>query len=217
MVEEGPRFGRDGDILWWIAQPAEPIQRASLALPVGDRRVVIEPVDCPGLDDQLAEAGGLDAVVVLMDRHTRDANTIADRHGVSVLVPPDADRITSKIGRPVDQLTGLPEGVELITVSSGRVQEEYALWWESDGTLVVPESLGTTAYFTTGGERVGIHPLARLRPPRRQLGGLESQRLFVGHGAPITDLKPGEIDESLANARRRLPRAWIAGIRAWLP
>lgn len=211
-------FGQHDDVLWWLADPTETIQRASHAIAIDDRRLAIDPVDCPGLDDRLESAGGIDGVAVLMDRHARDARAIAARHGVPVYVPAEARRIAAAVGGPVVSLeVDFDEtGVDLRWVVSNRFQEEVALWRPRDGTLLVPESIGTARYFCAGGERIGIHPIARLRPPVKSLGGLDANRLFVGHGPPVVDLEPGEIDASLANARRRLPRAWLTALAGWI-
>lgn len=213
-----PYFGRFDDVCWWLADPLETMQRASCALDVGERRLAVDPVDCEGLDEELAADGGLDGVVVLMDRHSRDARTIAARHEVPVYVPAGAERIAAAVGGPVAELDPILEGssLELIPVTSGRLGEELALWRSADGTLIVPESLGTADHFTAGGERVGVHPMMRLWPPREPLMGLSARRLVTGHGRPIVDLDDGEVDASLAAARRRLPRAWIGAITAWI-
>lgn len=213
-----PHFERFDDVCWWLADPTESIQRASCALDLGDLRLAVDPVDCAGLDAALDADGGIDGVAVLMDRHSRDARSIAARHGVPVFVPAEADAIAAAVGGPVapldDELAGTT--IELRRVSSGRLGEEVALWRPDDATLVVPESLGTSPQFTAGGERIGVHPMMRLWPPKAALGGLEARRLVTGHGRAIADLDPGEIDASLHAARRRLPRAWIRALRSWL-
>ena len=46
--------------------------------------------------------------------------------------------------------------------------QETALWWPERRVLVTADALGTVAhYFTLGGERLGVHPLLRLTPPRQ--------------------------------------------------
>ena len=46
--------------------------------------------------------------------------------------------------------------------------QEVALWWPERRVLVTADALGTVAhYFTLGGERLGVHPLLRLTPPRQ--------------------------------------------------
>lgn len=212
---DGPRFETFGGVSWWLADPTGFLRRAGHVVDLGTGRYAIDPVDCDGLDGVIDAGGGLDGVAVLMDRHARDARRLATRHGVDVHVPEGADRIAAAVGGPVSPLEGALEAVEVRWVYDRRVWEEVALWWPADGTLLVPESLGTSAYFTAGGERVGVHPLARLFPPRRALGDLEPARLFVGHGEPITDVRPDEVATSLAAARRRLPRAVAGALAAW--
>lgn len=216
---DAPLVGRVDDVTWWVADPGETMERASLALDVGEHRLAIDPVDCTGLDELLEADGGIDGVAVLMDRHSRDARTIAARHDVPVYVPEGASRTASKVGGPVAPLEGVIDAntAEIRWVTHSRLQEEVAIWRPSDGTLVVTETLGTSAYFTVGDERVGVHPMMRLRPPTSAFEGVDPRRLFVGHGHPVADLEPGEVAASLAAARRRLPRAYLGAVRAWLP
>lgn len=211
-------FDRFDDVCWWLAHPDETMQRASCALDVGSHRLAIDPVDCPGLDDELAADGGIDGVAVLMDRHSRDARSIAARHDVPVYVPAGGDRIAAAVGGPVAELDPLlvDTDVELRQLATGRLGEEYALWRRTDQTLVVPETIGSAAYFTVGDDPIGVHPIGRLRPPRSALSGLDVQRLVPGHGRAVVDLDGDEVGAVLAAARRQLPRAWIGAIAAWL-
>lgn len=213
-MSTSPSIERAGSDLWWIADPAESIKRASVVLDTQEGRFAFDPVDCDGLDEQIEATGGLDGVGVLMHRHSRDAQVLADRFEVPVLVPDGAKRITDSIGKPVSSLDAVLRNteVEVDWLVSNRFWEEVYLWRSADGTLVVPESIGTTTSFTAGGERVGTHPLMRLRPPRKQLGNLDPSRLFVGHGKPVLELEAGELRTTLRTARRKLPRAWARGI-----
>ncbi len=215
-VNGGPLFGTIDDILWWISQPTEMQQRASLAIELDGARYAVEPVDCAGLDDRLAEHGGIEGVLVLMDRHSRDARKIAARHDVPVYAPVGADQIADSIGGPIASFDA-GESFELRWLHEGRFQEELALFRPDDETLFVPETLGRAPYFTATAERIGIHPMARIRPPRAKLSGLSVARLFFGHGRPIADVADREIDHTLQMAGRRLPSAMYNGFRAWLP
>lgn len=197
----------------WIADPEEMIQRASLAVDLGTGLHAVEPVDHPLLDGWLADEGGLDGVIVLMDRHTRDADAIAARQDVPIYVPDGFGHTAAKLGRDVrplgDALAGGP--YEALELAGWRLWEEAALWSLPDRTLIVPESLGTIDYFLVGEERIGVHPTARLWPPRGALADVDPRRMCVGHGPPVDDLETGELARSLATARRGIPRAWLRG------
>src|SRR5699024_3715660 len=61
----------------WLAHPDERMQRASHALSTDDGVWLVDPVDADGLDDLLAEEGDVAGVVILLDRHKRDAARLA--------------------------------------------------------------------------------------------------------------------------------------------
>jgi hypothetical protein len=89
---------------------------------------------------------------------------------------------------------------------------EVALWWPEPNVLVCAEALGTAAYFRAPGERIGVHPLFRLRPPRglRALAGtLAPAHVLVGHGDAVhgPEAAPA-LAEAVRGARRRGP-SWL--------
>ena len=68
-------------------------------------------------------------------------------------------------------------------------------------------------YFRAGDERLAVHPLLRLKPPR-VLGRYEPQHVLCGHGVGVHGPEtPEALREALETARRRLPRAWIGALR----
>lgn len=79
----------------WLAYPDETMQRASHALSIdqpGDPDApddvwVIDPLGAPGIDNRLRDRGDVVGVVVLLDRHGRDAATFARRHDVPIYLP----------------------------------------------------------------------------------------------------------------------------------
>jgi hypothetical protein len=79
--------------------------------------------------------------------------------------------------------------------------------------LVVGDALGTAGYFCAPGERLAVHPILRLFPPRR-LRGLSPERVMCGHGAGVHDDAAEALAEALRTARRRIPRWLPASIRA---
>jgi len=201
----------------WIAYPDEVMRRASHALAVDGEVWVVDPVDAPGLDELLAEFGEVAGVVVLLDRHTRDAGAIARRHGVSVHVPHWMTGVQGDIGAPVERVrTELGStGYGVHKVVDNPVWQEAALYGEDTGALVVPESVGTADFFLTGDERLGVHPALRLFPPKR-LGRLSPDRILVGHGAGIDKGAAEALDDALEHARSRAPSLYAETVREYL-
>jgi hypothetical protein len=81
---------------------------------------------------------------------------------------------------------------------------------------VVPEAVGTAAYYLAAGERLGVHPALRLRPPRT-LARFDPDRILVGHGAGVHDDATAVLDDALDGARRRTPRLYLETARDMLP
>ncbi|ARS90679.1 hypothetical protein [Natrarchaeobaculum aegyptiacum] len=203
----------------WIAHPGERMERASHAIVVDGDVWVIDPVDADGLDDLFAEFGEVAGVVVLLDRHTRDAAAIANRHDVAVSLPRHFTGVTSDLGARVvrfeDELA--ETGIQAHTVVDNRFWQEVALYDSRDGTLVVPESVGTAAYFRADDEELGVHPMRRAVPPRRRLGRFAPRRVLVGHGEGVTEDATAALQDALSGARRRAPRVYAQAARAFLP
>ena len=203
--------------LGWIAHPAEEMERASHAITGDDGVFVIDPVDARGVDDLLADIGDVAGVVVLLDRHSRDAGTIANRHDVPVYVPAWMDGVAGDLDAPVERFRGTLSGTDF------RVDRSVNLpfWTEAalyDGeTLIVADALGTAGYFRTGEERLGVHPMLRLLPPRRALDGLEPERILVGHGEGVLSDAAPALRTALATARRRTPRVYAKALASILP
>lgn len=203
----------------WIAHPEEQMQRTSHALVVDDDVWVIDPVDGDGVDDLLAELGSVAGVVVGLDRHTRDAETVARRHDVSVWLPDWFDGVAEDIDAPVERFGAelADTGIRTQTVTRSRFWQEVALYEPESATLVVPESLGTAPYFLTGPERLGVHPMRRLTPPRNRLYGFEPDRVLVGHGAGVETDAGIALRAALEEGRRRAPKLYASIVRGLLP
>lgn len=194
----------------WLAHPEETMRRASHALVVEGDVWVVDPVDAPGVDDLLADLGDVVGVVVLLDRHQRDADAVAQRFDVPVFLPEYVDR---EFDAPVERLgLRLPEtDYRLVHSVSIPRWEEAALY---DGeTLVVADALGTADYFTVGRERVGVHPMLRLFPPMA-LRDLAPERILTGHGNGVFDDAESALVHALDGARTRLPQAWLKSLRS---
>lgn len=172
--------------LTWIERQA--MARSAHALADGDRVWFIDPFDHPDAMAAAQELGHPAGVIQLLDRHNRDCQPIADRLGV-----------------PLHRLpTG---GVPFMTIPviANRAWREVALWWPDRRALVVAEALGTAPLFRLE-RRAGVHPMLRLTPPRRQLGGYAPDMLLVGHGKAIEANAASALAEALEHSRGDLPR-----------
>lgn len=199
----------------WIAKPDETMQRASHALADDGDVWVVDPVDAPDLDNRLDELGEVAGVVVLLNHHKRDAATVATRHDVPVYVPRQLHAIRDAFDVPVETFdTELATtGYRTIPIVTNRFWREVALYHESDRTLIVPEAVGTGSYFRAPGERLGVHPVLRPLPPRAALGGLEPERILVGHGEGVFDDATKALREALDGARSRMFRVYANLVR----
>jgi hypothetical protein len=171
------------------------LHRTSHALSVRGGVLLFDPVDADGLDEGVRALGEPAAVIQLLDRHNRDCAQVAVRLGVPHL------RMTRG---------GLEGGFELLRIAWNRVWKEVAFWEPERRVLLVGDTLGTVGYFTAPGERLGVHPFLRLRPPAA-LAGLEPRHVLCGHGEGIHgDEAALALQEALTTARRRIP-GWLAG------
>ncbi len=197
----------------WIAHPNETMLRASHALATDAGVWVIDPVDAPGIDDLLAEFGDVAGVVVLLNRHYRDADAVARRHDVPVYVPAwfdEVEELDAELRRFDDTLPDTDYRV--LEVFDRFGWEEAALYDDQSGTLVVPESVGNAPYFTTPGERIGVHPMLRLTPPSG-LRGLRPERVLVGHGRGVSDDATRALADALDGSRRAAPKLYAQSLR----
>lgn len=202
----------------WFAYPDEKMQRASHAV-VGDDGVwVIDPVDVPGLDDLLATFGDVRGVVILLDRHKRDCATVANRHGVSVWVPEFMDGVVEDIDAPVERFRHelADSGFVGHKLVNNAFWQEALLFDSSRGILVVPESVGTTDYFRTKRERLGVHPMLRLTPPTR-LKRFAPEHILVGHGTGLHDGAATALTEAVDRSRTRAPALAVKTVGNALP
>jgi hypothetical protein len=174
------------------------LARTSHALEVDGGVLVFDPLDAPGLDERLRALGRPEAVVQLLDRHERDCSLVAERLGVPHL----RMRLEASSSRG-----------EIARIVWNRLWKEVAFWEPTRRILVVADALGTVGYFIAPGERLGVHPFLRLRPPR-SLAGLEPEHILCGHGAGVHGpAAAAALHEALATSRRRLPRALASSLR----
>lgn len=212
------RFENGARGVGWLAHPEERMQRASHALATDGGVYVVDPVDAEGVDDLLAEFGEVAGVVVLLDRHKRDAAAVARRHDVPVYVPDvmagiadDLDAETTVVRHDLDG-----SGFAVHGIIDNPVWSEAVLYSEDEGTLVVPEALGTSSYFLAGDERLGVHPALRMTPPKR-LRRFDAERVLVGHGEGVLEDAAAAIDDAVSGARGRAPRLYAQTLRSFLP
>ena len=186
----------DGGVSW-IAYPEETMQRASHAL-------------ADDGDVWLVEFGTIAGVVVLLDRHERDAAAIARRHGVSVYVPDSIRGTVGSLNAPVERFDRYlaDTGYQVRRIVDKPFWKEAALYNADNGTLVVPEAVGTAEYFTTGEERLGVHPMLRAFPPER-LRGLSPERVLVGHGRGVSSHAAAVLRDAIEGSYRRAPWLYV--------
>lgn len=101
-------------------------------------------------------------------------------------------------------------GFATVNLEPLGLYRETIAYREADGTLLVPDDLTTAPGTMVAGERVGMVIPQRLAPPREPFTGLTSERILFGHGAGIFEDASSALRESLAGARRRLPRALVS-------
>ncbi len=169
----------------------EPMRRASHALAAGGVWLV-DPVAWPEAEQRALALGEPRGVLQLLDRHNRDCAAVAGRLGVPHHVV------------PTERIKGAP--FEFLHVLGSRFWREVALWWPERRVLVCADALGTVAYFCAPGERVGVHPFLRLRPPRA-LRRVYPEHVLVGHGEGVHENASAALHQALRTSRRRLPAA----------
>jgi len=207
----------------WMAYPEEGMERASHALAVpsedGDADVwVIDPVDAPGLDDLLASLGTVAGVVVGVDRHKRDADVIAQRHSVPIFVQEWMTGVASAFTATTARFSGelADTGFRALEIRNSSIPPWQEVGLYDGETLVVPEAVGTAEFFRAGDERLGVHPMLRLVPPRDVLGNLDPDRILVGHGGGIQEDTSEALADALSGSRRRAPAAFTNALTSFV-
>ena len=169
----------------WINPRPGFLRRASHALALGGRVWLFDPTIVDGLDERVHALGEPAGVIQQFGRHGRRCAELAHRYGV-----------------PHRRLELGDAPFEAVRLS----RAELAVWWPETRTLVVAEAVGTSVYYRTLGERVGVHPYLRFGRAPRELLAYEPEHLLVGHGAGIHG--PGaaaELHRAVHQAGRRAP------------
>ena len=178
----------------WISPSPAQLERASHALGDEGRVWIVDAVDGEGVEERIRALGEPAGVVQLLDRHGRDCAELARRLGIPHYAP------------PYDRIPGAPFSV--VPVVRRRLWREVALWWPARAVLVCGDALGTAPYYRGPGERLAVHPLLRLTPPRR-LAALAPRHVLVGHGEGVHgDEAAAAVRAAVALSRRRLGR-WL--------
>ena len=181
----------------WIVE--EFMERCSHTLIEDGRVWAIDPVDGDGVEERIRAAGAPAGVLQLLDRHNRDCAALAARLGVRRHVVPQ----------------GSVGPFACIAVRNNQSWNEVALWWPDRCVLVCADVLGTAPYYRAGNERLAVHPLLRVRPPRRQLAGLQPKVILCGHGKGVLEGADTALREALSTSRRRIPGQVASAVRAW--
>lgn len=183
--------------LSWIAHPDEQAQRASHALETAAGVWIVDPVDAAGLDGRVAELGEVAGVLVIQDRHTRDAVQVARRHDVAVYVPDWMSLVRDKLETAAESvgsaLPGTDYTVERLIDTDDW--EEAILINDTTNTMVVPEALGTLPAFQEDDNDLGVHPA--LDDPPQRLTEWDPERILVGHGTSVHSEATTKLDAAI--------------------
>lgn len=173
----------------WVSPERPKLRMTSHALVADGRVWLVDPVE-GDVEERIRALGEPAGVVQLLDRHERACVEWARRLDVPHHLVPFAG-------------VGPFEAVPVVRRAFWR---ESALWWPERRVLVCADALGTIPhYFALGGERLGLHPLLRVVPPR-QLGRYQPGHVLCGHGAGVHDGATEAVRDALATARRRALR-----------
>ena len=184
----------------WIYD--ERLARCSHALAADGGVWLVDPLAAAELEQRIAALGEPRGVIQLLDRHDRDCAELARRLGVPHHLVP---------------LTGVPGSpFQALPIADSRLWREAALWWPERRALVLGDALGSAPYYgLAAGERLAVHPLLRVRPPRA-LARLEPEHVLCGHGEGVHGPEAADsVRAAIATARRGLPGAWLRGLRSW--
>ena len=177
----------------WIVD--EFMERCSHALVADGRVWLVDPVDGGGVEERVRAAGEPAGVLQLLDRHNRDGAELARRLGVEHDVLPR---------EPIPPF-------EFVSIA----RNEVVLWWPDERLIVCADVLGTARYYRAAKDRLAVHPLRRLLPPRRQLSAVSPTRVLCGHGPGIHQDAETALREALSTSRRRIPGQVAGAVRSW--
>ena len=159
---------------------------SSYAIDDGTRLVLFDPLAPPAEIDKLAEEREM-AIVLTCPWHRRDADSLANRYGAPLYVPPpDAGDPTPVEGIVFSEGDRLPIGVE---ARPGMEPNDLVLWIESHGALVAGDTLqdrGDGLQFLGDLENnvPGQVAVDAIRDGLQPLLALPVEIVLLTHGAP---------------------------------
>ena len=159
---------------------------SSYAIDDGTRLVLFDPLAPPAEIDKLAEDREI-AIVLTCPWHRRDADSLANRYGAPLYVPPpDAGDPTPVEGIVFSEGDRLPIGVE---ARPGMEPNDLVLWIESHGALVAGDTLqdrGDGLQFLGDLENnvPGQVAVDAIRDGLQPLLALPVEIVLLTHGAP---------------------------------
>jgi len=171
----------------WIHPEPGWMARAGHAIRADGRVWVVDPVDGEGVEQRIRALGEPAGVVRLLDRHPRDCEAFAARLGVPLH------------REPFGGVPGAP--FEVVPVLRVPRWHEVALWFPQERTLVCADALANAPGYRAPGERVGVHPFLRVRPPRR-LTRYPAEHVLLGHGPGLHG------PQAAPSVRRAMDTAW---------
>ena len=210
--------GRFENGFGWMAEPNHYMQRSSTALAHDGKVWLIDPERAPGIDAKIEALGKPVAIISAVGWHDRDVDWFAARYGVPVY---GASWLRNKLYRTplirVDRK--IPDSpFELLNTSmrgAFRWWTESAVWWPEERLLVTGDCLGTAVYFAPEHEKLGVHPISRLSPPRT-LAGLAPRRIYCGHGQSVQEGAAEALQRALSAAPSNRAGAVVGALgRLW--
>jgi hypothetical protein len=199
----------------WLPEPSNYMERSCTALAVDGKLWLIDPERAEGIESELEKLGEPAGIVSTVGWHDRDVDWYAARYGIPVF---GARWLRNKLFRtPLirveREIPGTP--FQLIDTSMRGLFSwwtESALWWPDERVLVIGDALGSAVYFASEGQKLGVHPISRLSPPRT-LDGLEPRRIYCGHGASVQDGAIAALRYALREGRANPLPAWASAAR----
>ncbi len=193
----------------WIGRPGEGMERTSHAF-YDEGLYLVDPLDAENLDQKIEEYDKVEGIVLLFDRHERDSVKLAEKYGCPIFVPEWFER---SLDAEVKEISNNVPGTdwEIHQVIDSMTGKETALYNRENKTLIVADALGTTGHMRGRGEKLGMNPLYRLRPPVKLLE-FEPERIFCGHGRGIEENASEVLRETINQARRKAPSAYFNAV-----
>jgi hypothetical protein len=197
------------------------MRQSSTALAVDGKVWLFDPLRMEGLEREIGALGEAAGIVSTIGWHDRDVDWFASLYGVPVYM---ARWLRNKLfNARAERVDGTVPGTPFRLIDTSMrgalsFWSESAVWWPEEALLVTGDCLGTASYFHLPEERLGVHPVVRLSPPR-VLATLQPRRIFCGHGESTGDAGPGAsalLDRALRTATVDRRKMWRYAItKGW--